>query len=491
MLHVQLPDRSTSTLARWTTEPFDYGQGSGTIQKFYLFRPLFLLPNGSHASFEVKGLIGDGPLKPYGDRDCMHYGLEGTLIVSDDIKDQKPSTPGWGYANHGLTVGSGYYSDLISEGTSKTFGPVEYYDRPYSYIPQKTGYVAKMTDKYILYIYAYTSRWTPGIRGSVYIMYTDFKTGLYADVNLFNQPFNTWDEVFGFVPDQYEGPLYQPIVGQTIFGENENSFSLIKTKLRQYVSNANLYLNFLPFDLGPAWGQLARRAVENVRFVDTNGLQFIAELTQVKALFGSLLPEMLTAKAAAGAYLASKYGLESQIRDFDKYVRGLQRSIRKQSNLPWRVTRSASVLPIGSSGLCEMHYKIFFDYYEDSISRLLLALDEWSLLPRLEMAWDLIPFSFIVDWFCNLGGLFSHFDSLSRMQSYNVFSVTKSYRISRWDVLSDPSFPLKNSSGDVKYFYYHREAGQRTLDLPSLDFNPPTEFRNSLELTALLVQNIK
>ena len=133
--------------------------------------------------------------------------------------------------------------------------------------------------------------------------------------------------------------------------------------------------------------------------------------------------------------------------------------------------------------------KVVTDRYPSVVMNVVREMKQWGLYPTLLNSWDMVPYSFVVDWFVSFDDLFQQLDDRIFWQYFKVLSVCRSQKyttvFSGKDLLSQRSV-----FGDVTFTYYHREV-RRHMDLPRIVLDTPSGFRNYAELTALIVQRKK
>lgn len=59
---------------------------------------------------------------------------------------------------------------------------------------------------------------------------------------------------------------------------------------------------------------------------------------------------------------------------------------------------------------------------------LIRQLDSLGALPTLARAWDLVPYSFMIDWIINVGDILSSIDISLNPSKYNVLSCTTGFK---------------------------------------------------------------
>lgn len=90
----------------------------------------------------------------------------------------------------------------------------------------------------------------------------------------------------------------------------------------------------------------------------------------------------------------------------------------------------------------------------NALMKLVRAAYEWDFYPSLGNVWDMIPLSFVVDWFVNVGDIWESVDRMVQSRYYDVPAVLLSYK-------TEVVIP---SIGGVRFSYYNRWV-QHHLDL--------------------------
>jgi hypothetical protein len=102
-----------------------------------------------------------------------------------------------------------------------------------------------------------------------------------------------------------------------------------------------------------------------------------------------------------------------------------------------------------SSSAGAMHIKIRVAPKSNQIGRLVNSLTELGVAPNLYNLWDLIPFSFVADWFIHFGDFLEDLTQYGRVAAYDVLSCTTSWK---WvDVIT-------KGHTTAEYEYYQREV---------------------------------
>lgn len=174
---------------------------------------------------------------------------------------------------------------------------------------------------------------------------------------------------------------------------------------------------------------------------DVSGLSsnWIENLSQVKgsaSVFTPLLQgykavkkgDLRAAKdALAGAYLAYSYIVAPSIRDYHDVkdnAGNVFNSATKYrfSNERRRGMAFSTCQVVGVMAELSYFVTMHLQLKDDSLSEVWSALSRFGLDPSGGRAWDLIPFSFVADWFISIG------PALKRISNYNELCVTRTVK---------------------------------------------------------------
>lgn len=105
-------------------------------------------------------------------------------------------------------------------------------------------------------------------------------------------------------------------------------------------------------------------------------------------------------------------------------------------------------------------------------STTLKNLSSIGLLNPVQLAWEVIPFSFVVDWFINIGDCLSSLDALTGVKRY---AYTRTFKVnSQWE------WP---TGGLGSHRVYNRSVRRLTPTLPS--WNPSMSWKRTLDAISL------
>jgi hypothetical protein len=300
----------------------------------------------------------------------------------------------------------------------------------------------------------------------------------------FVDPTNTGGTVFypscqamaEFVPGGYTTQIH------SFIGDDSGVF--IDTNEKSFLSFQALAAS--SFRDGYALNFFSSRNAINHLFESVRG-NYLETFLEIKELFG-IMPAGNLLKALKQAYLAKKLdflGLLNQVADaqlvyafglaptvsdsFDlssKAQRILQRMVDKEflvfhagrglSSLTLESSVKLPIAQIFSGTKVEARSKVVARIHPDSLLAAVLPLKSFGVLPTLSAIWDLIPWSFLIDWATDNGSRLDAVDTsaifLSLDIAYCVHSLTFIYEFNEDDqYLNNFTVPQGSSAGYKLY----------------------------------------
>lgn len=223
------------------------------------------------------------------------------------------------------------------------------------------------------------------------------------------------------------------------------------------------------------FGKLAQVAIRDMDAFSLNSLMYVQEMINIK----SLLPprdeirnlRKLDPKAFANVYLWIRYGLSLSYRDTKLLVQKLPGFLKSSLEISKEKTRlrSRKTKTISYNGLewkVNQGIKILLDTYPKNLGKVGAFVDTLyglDALPTLQNIWDMIPYSFVVDWMIPVGDMLDTIDTKGRQQSFTVYAVTLSYKGTARETLKHTADTM--TFGEINNIFYHRAV--RT-SIPSL-----------------------
>ena len=247
------------------------------------------------------------------------------------------------------------------------------------------------------------------------------------------------------------------------------------------------------------WGDLADESAQNAQALDINSIAYARDLVELRHsadAFIALARGKVTAKKLASAYLSFKYGLRLFLKDSRELTDALVRE-RRSNTKNFSVCRAKSSCTIpglisplkGLSIRDEYYYKVYYSPVDDKFLSLIRTMQDWDMLPTLQNVWDLIPLSFVVDWFTDFSTTLGRIDANTYYNTLRVLGAIKTRKTCIWSIPVDRlSLPTGCVwSGNIGLDIYRRNLSP-VLDLPLFRIGSPDPFHNIVELGAIIVQ---
>lgn len=218
------------------------------------------------------------------------------------------------------------------------------------------------------------------------------------------------------------------------------------------------------------WGELARRAYNSVSFFQGNGIALTSDLVGLKAAAestGALISKLIGGGAAisviAKLFLAFHYGWKLLVSD----LKSLNSSMKKYSSLHKRYSKcSANSSWSEGNRKYTNYYHCYYIRDGQVTSYLDQIIEMFDLDLSLENIWDLVPYSFCVDWFINLSTLLESLDSYYAItQRHSIICSGRTIKSSAFYTPASAGF--SGWSGNVTLSYYQRRYTESII-YPSL-----------------------
>lgn len=219
-------------------------------------------------------------------------------------------------------------------------------------------------------------------------------------------------------------------------------------------------------------GDLSRDASQSIRICDINGIAYLKDFVEVASLAKSLLAVTgLNAvsqvpKVVSSLYLAVHYGVRLTLRDTEELAEGIDNIDFEHSYQSLGAQKTIQLeLPGRSDTLVNCTQRLsgkirnFTEeqlYFLDKLKKARRALFELDLAPTVSNIWDLIPFSFLVDWFIPIGDQAEVLESRSYLQTLLVHQLFYSDTYEWSQRIDEVSLNGNYYVGRLQYRYYER-----------------------------------
>lgn len=192
------------------------------------------------------------------------------------------------------------------------------------------------------------------------------------------------------------------------------------------------YLDYFPNKSWSVnWNQLAATAYEDLGFWEGNGLAYINDVREAGKSVMSTLATIKQLgrgkmKAIANLYLSFHYGYSLFLRDTSSLLQQLDRDLSVS-----RCQASQTVsYPNGIT--VDARYQCYYRPYGQLSNMLKQLLDYSDLSLEVSNLWDMVPFSFVIDWFTNIGDILESIDNYMSLLQYHLpIACGKSYKLRR------------------------------------------------------------
>lgn len=150
-----------------------------------------------------------------------------------------------------------------------------------------------------------------------------------------------------------------------------------------------------------------------------------------------------------------------------------------------RATETQSTSGFGLSRVTKYNLKVYYGRTSNELLGLISDVQSVGLLPTPKSIWELIPFSFCVDWFVPMSDILNSADARITWETHKVHGAcltTKSVT-----EVADPSLlGLAGYVGSLSCVSYSRRTPS-TIPQPQFFSDTPTTFHNFAELSALII----
>lgn len=220
------------------------------------------------------------------------------------------------------------------------------------------------------------------------------------------------------------------------------------------------------------WAEMANTCVDNCRSIDINGIAYIKEgielcLGIVRFIKTGKFPDQIS---LADLWLSSRYGLRLTAIDTATIVDAAKEAARELKR-EYRVAhaRSTQDVSVRSDRIIhvtrQLNYKVYYNRIDEPTLNVLRTIANWDLWPSAKNVWDLVPFSFVVDWLVDVQSQLERLDQAQYEQFLHILSVLYT---EKWTYAFDPAFFGSQDwvCGEMEMTYYHRRRS------PSLHYAP-------------------
>ena len=238
------------------------------------------------------------------------------------------------------------------------------------------------------------------------------------------------------------------------------------------------------------YGILAYRAVDKISANSVNMLELLKDLRHPLQLIPKLR-NLNKLKTWANNYLTYEFGIAPTVSDLETIVAAFTRIKPYLDKNGFSTYNAAEDQTAGNhygNYRLEQRVKLAIGTEDNELSALCERLDNLGAFPRLENIWDLIPFSFVVDWFVDVGGFLERIDTNLRLLQLPIKYVTSSYKSTTELLLGITDVPL---TGYLQQVHYHRWVSDQCPAPPAALQLSSDLYNHSIDGGMLLIQHRK
>lgn len=238
-----------------------------------------------------------------------------------------------------------------------------------------------------------------------------------------------------------------------------------------------------------SYGDLAGEAVDALDRNSINMFEFIQGIKRPWELVPKL-KNLSKLKTHAGNYLGYEYGIMPTISDLETLRDAVLNTAKPyfDSNNYQVVTagHSASRSNSVSDVTLTNRIKIAINPSDGRLNALSERLRDIGTFPSVDNLWDLVPYSFVIDWFINVGDMLESLDDRFRIATLPIEYVTRSSKLEIRPKLPE-SLKAMGVHGTVLITLYDRSVSRRCPE-PTLSFEVSNSLPDHwLEASALIV----
>lgn len=279
--------------------------------------------------------------------------------------------------------------------------------------------------------------------------------------------------------DHSTSQMYVELRGQDLFRQ----YILTRSQAQKVLQSV------LPQHAVPAGlvSELYRTAMNSIT-CNTNTIANILEIVDmIKEIksgnFGALLSDLpkylkskQTKKVASSSWLGYRYAYNTTKSDIEEYKEKLLPLFNQKSGR--HIVRSGMTVKEGTA-----HCKVVYtDRALNSVQQLYVMLKRMGLCLDAYSVWDMIPLSFVVDWFLPIGDFLEDFSQnwVADSAIFDIATVTTSWK---W------SHTIQDTAGCYDISYYSRSVTTEPPEFESYSEDPSTKttLKRVVDAAALII----
>lgn len=270
---------------------------------------------------------------------------------------------------------------------------------------------------------------------------------------------------------------------------------LSPSRIKEHIDAITSQLTSDKFPIEEAdYGDLAMKASEKIAANNGNMIAFLKDLSHPTDMIPKIsnLSDLVNLRTLTDDYLSVQYGILPTISDVQRIIGAFKRLgpyLDRNGFATYSAGSIAAKTVDEKDYKLEQHVKIAVGNDDSTFVSLLQRAESLGTLPTCKNIWDLIPYSFVVDWLIDVGNFLERADTRLRLMRLDIRYATCSRKSTIAGKLTwDSSHPY---AGTINLVQYHRWVTDH-CPVPPLSLHKTFQnFDHWLESGALLVQRAK
>lgn len=242
------------------------------------------------------------------------------------------------------------------------------------------------------------------------------------------------------------------------------------------------------------YGELAQDASQAVNETNVNMISFVRDMRHPTEMIPKIrkLAELRSLKKLSNDYLTVNYGVLPTISDLKEIYSAFHKAkpyVDRNGFKTYGAGFSDSKKVDNVDFSLEQRIQLAIKDTDSELINLMNKIESIGFLPTAQNLWDLVPYSFVVDWFLGVGDYLESIDTSLRLMRFDIRYVTMSRKLTaKLTLQPNISFPY---SGSVEKVHYQRWVSDQ-CPVPPLSLTTTFQgFSHWLESSALLIQRSK
>lgn len=239
--------------------------------------------------------------------------------------------------------------------------------------------------------------------------------------------------------------------------------------------------------------QLVTNATSKLKYIDINSLAYIDDCRHLRKTTRQLMKtvrSIRSPKSWANAWLSVRYGLPLFIQDSSKIIQAARKAHRTKGSRQRIKTSLSSVYqsPLVNGEInIESHCCIKLDLTSPPTNEFYQTTRSLDLYPSLSNLWDLIPYSFVVDWVIPVDNSLQRLDAAVDILNFPIGAGIVSHK-AVLPLVSDQWFGTASLSLYIRENFSQAALSRLPLSWKDITFDPDINLKRGIDTLSLMVQ---